>query len=415
MALTPTLLRVCTSIALFGIPLLSSLKAYDSIDEALKNGVTKGDIGLFNDYYKPKHSITAPQTLGYIQDAYFLALTMGIQYRSAFYKNMRFAVGFRGAYPIWQWHTNSDWGPSSNQGYIKRGDISLDFDPLNQMLLSDTYMEYFDGDTSIKGGRFAIQNEWIDNQVDGIWIRNRSLENLMLEFFWFERYGEASATQMSGFVEPNDNYSGYFYTAVKYYLQDIFWAKFYTFASYSVAFGMGASANAEYKFSNSKLGINLNSAGSFEFRNGAKGGDGIDFDTRFYIEGKVKDVTIGFNVGYIQSGKYSGWGSLNFINNTISPLGIGKVLSSGITDTTLFYGTLYTEIDAVSVSLLYGTASFVNPALSALHHRQNEVDLTFGFNFTQNVQGFFNLYNTHLGNDAIPNITQVQGGVSLYF
>lgn len=399
-----------------------SVLAYDSIDEALKNGITQGDIGFYTDYLKRKYN----EPLSNIQDAYYLALTMGIKYRSAFYKNMRLSVGFRAAYPIWQWHQNSLWGPSNTDpSYIQKGDMSLDFDPLNRVILSDTYLEYFDGDTGIKTGRFLISNEWINKQVDGLWIRNRSLENLMLEFYWLGRYGNASATGIQSFAEPEPHHSGYFYTAAKYYLKDLLWVKFYMFSAYSVAFGMGASTNVEYKFSSSKIGLTLNTAGSFEFSNGSKwitngnrrisGGDGIDFDSKFYVEGNVKNVSIGFNLGFIQSGKYSGWGSLNLINNTISPLGIGNVFNAGIVDTSLFYATLYTTIDKISLSLLYGTASFKNKFSDSQSHRQNEVDLTMRFNLTNNASAFFNIYNTHLGNSIIPNTTQIQAGFALSF
>ena len=295
----------------------------------------------------------------------------------------------------------------------------------NRVILSDTYLEYFDGDTDIKMGRFLIANEWMDNQVDGLWIRNRSLENLMLEFYWLGRYGTASATEIQSFAEPEPHHSGYFYTAAKYYFKDLLWVKFYMFSAYSVAFGMGASANVEYKFSSSKVGLTLNTAGSFEFNNGSKwitngnrrisGGDGIDFDSKFYVEGNVKNVSIGFNLGFIQTGKNSGWGSLNLINNTISPLGIGYIFEKGIVDTSLFYATLYTKIDKINLSLLYGTASFKNKFLNSKSHRQNEINFTMGFNFTNNISSFFNIYNTHLGNSGIPNATQIQAGFNLSF
>lgn len=401
------------------IPLLgAALFAYDGIDEALKNGITQGDVGFYTDYLTGK-------TPSQPQDAYYLAITMGIKYRSAFYKNMRLSVGFRAAYPIWQWHKNSLWGPSNaDPTYIKKGDMSLDFDPLTRMLLSDTYLEYFDKDTDIKGGRFFIENEWISNQVDGLWIRNRSFQDLMLEFFWIGQYGKVTTTSLESFKDPEPHHSGYFYTAAKYYFRDLFWTKFYMFSAYSVAFGMGISANIEYKFSSSKVGLALNTAGSFEFQNGLKwldqqrqinGGDGIDFDTRFYIKSRLKEIELGFDLGFIQSGKYSGWGSLNLLNNTISPLGIGKVFDRGIVNTSLFYTKLSTTIDQVSLALLYATASFQNKTLGAKYHRQNEIDLTMNFNFTQNVSAFFNFYNTHLKNDGIPNATQVQAGFNLSF
>lgn len=397
------------------------LKAYDSIDEALKNGITQGNVGSINNYLKTNYNDLALN----MQNAYYNAVTMGITYRSAFYKNMRLSVGFRAAYPIWQWHKDSNWGLSSGENsYIKRGDMSLDFDPFYRVLLSNTYLEYFDGDTSIKLGRFYLENEWADNQVDGLWIRNRSLESLMLEFFWIKQYAEITPTKMTAFIEPEPHKSGYFYTAVKYYLQDIFWTKLYMFSAYSVALGIGASANVEYKFSSSKIGLTLNTARSFEFTNGTKwlnsqrsikGGDGIDFDAKFYFESKVNNVLLGFNLGYIQSGKYSGWGSLNQLNNTISPLGIGNIFKHGILDTSLIYTTLYTTIDSTNLALLYGSASFIRQSLGIKHYRQNEIDLIMKFNFSQNVSAFLNLYNTHLGNSAIPNATQFQAGLILSF
>ncbi|WP_027327622.1 hypothetical protein [Helicobacter pametensis] len=406
---------------LFAPLILLPIWGYENIDEALKNGITQGDVGFVTDYLKPDYRDEDNN----IQDAYYLAITMGINYRSAFYKNMRLSVGFRAAYPLWQWHKNSLWGPSNGDStYIKRGDMSLDFDPLYRVILSDTYLEYFDGDTSIKGGRFYLENEWASNQVDGLWVRNRSLENLMLEFLWIGQYGEATPTTITAFGEPEPNHSGYFYTASKYYLKDILWAKFYMFSAYSVAFGMGSSANVEYRFSSSKLGLTLHAAGSFEFENGAKwldkakgirGGDGIDFDAKFYIQSKINGIDIGLDLGYIQSGKYSGWGSLALLNNTISPLGIGNVFNQGIVDTSLFYATLSTSFDAITLSLLYGTASFVNPQIAAKHYRQNEVDFMMSFNFTNKVSAFFNVYNTHLGNQAIPTTTELQAGVRLFF
>lgn len=393
--------------------------AYDSIDEALKNGITQGEVGLLANYLKPNYD----EAIYNMQNAYYNAVTMGIHYRSAFYKNMRLSVGFQAAYPLWQWHKNSTWGYSTGENnYIKKGDMSLDFDPFYRVLLRDTYLEYFDGDTDIKIGRFYVENEWASNQMDGLWIRNRSLESLMLEFYWIQQYAEITPIKMTALTQPHR--SGYFYTAVKYYFEDIFWSKFYMFSSYSIAFGMGVSANAEYKFSSSKVGLTLNSARSFEFANGAKwldegrsilGGDGIDFDIKAYIESKLSNVSLGFNLGYIRSGKYSGWGSLNRLNDTISPLGIGNVFKEGILDTSLFYGTLYAKIDAIDIALLYGSASFLKQALATNRYRQNEVDLIMSFHFSDNVSAFLNLYNTHLGDHAIPNATQFQTGLTLSF
>lgn len=376
---------------------LLTLGAYDNIDEALKNGVTKGSIGLYSDYYDP--FATPVADMFGLRDESYVALTMGLQYRSAFYKNMRFSVGFGAAFPIWQWHS---------------GDINLDFDSSNPILLKDTYLEYFDGDTAIKAGRFFLENEWVSNQVDGFWVRNRSLENLLLELYWIDSYGDVTPTSMSALTRYNPNWSGLTYAATKYNYTSKsweFWAKAYTSFAYSVNYVLGAGAGFEYKFSKSKIGLALNAAGSFEFSNGVSGGDGADFDMKFYVEA----AGLEFSLGYIQSGKDVGWGSLNRINNTISPLGVGNVLNSDYAlDTSVFYAGLGGTFDQVTLGLLYGVGLFTSPLIGG-RHIQNEVDFAMGFNFTNNVSAFINVYNTHLANDAIPNVIQIQGGINLSF
>lgn len=385
-----------------------SLSAYDNIDEALKNGVTKGSIGLFSDYYDPFAtgiSMTDSARRAKIfqennlQDASYVALTMELQYRSAFYKNMRFSIGFGSAFSLWQWH---------------KDDINLDFDSSAPVLLKDTFLEYFDGDTAIKAGRFFLQNEWVSNQVDGFWVRNRSLENLLLELYWIDSFGDVKGTSMSSFTRYNPNWSGLTYAATKYSLTTKnweFWAKLYTSFAYSVNYVLGAGAGVEYKFSKSKIGLTLNSAGSFEFSNGDDRGEGVDFDAKFYVEG----AGVLFSLGYIQTGKDSGWGSLNKINNTISPLGVGNVLDSSFAlNTSVIYAGLSGTFDQVTLGLIYGVGLFTSPLIGG-DHIQNEVDFAIGFSFTNNVSAFINVYNTHLGNDAIPNVIQIQGGINLSF
>lgn len=389
---------------------LLALGAYDNIDEALKNGITKGEVGLYTDYYDPFATRVANE-FG-MNDASYVALTMGLQYRSAFYKNMRFSVGFGSAFSLWQWHRNSIW--NNDPSNVRKGDINLDFDSTAPILLKDTYLEYFDGDTSIKTGRFFLANEWVSNQVDGFWVRNRSLDNLLLELYWLNSYGDVTSTCMSGFTQYNPNWSGQTYAAAKYNLTAKdweFWAKLYTSFAYSVNYVLGVTTGFEYKFSKNKIGLSLNTAGSFEFSNGVSGGDGVDFNMEFYAEGAGFE----FNLGYIQTGKDIGWGSLDRINNTISPLEVENVLDSSFAlNTSVIYAGVSGTFDQITVGLLYGVGLFTSPIING-RHIQNEIDVALEFNFTNNVSMFVNVYNTHLGNEAIPNVIQVQGGLTLSF
>ena len=118
-------------------------------------------------------------------------------------------------------------------------------------MLKDTFLEYFDGDTSIKAGRFFLSNEWVSNQVDGFWVRNRSLENLLLEMYWLYSYGDVTPTSMSALTRYNPNWSGLTHLAAKYNLttkDSELWSKLSTRIAYAVNYLLGAGGGGEYKF-----------------------------------------------------------------------------------------------------------------------------------------------------------------------
>ena len=80
---------------------------------------------------------------------------MGLAYHSAFYKYLRVAVSFRAVGVLYENDTDSIWGAGklTIQIATARAMRSRDFYINDCTKLGQSYLEYFDGNTSIKAGR----------------------------------------------------------------------------------------------------------------------------------------------------------------------------------------------------------------------------------------------------------------------
>ena len=87
-----------------GVSLLAQVAlGFESIDEALKNGVSKGDVILYGNYVglqKGGATTIGDESLGLAHYAYlgnlgYLMGNVGLSYTSGFYKNFRASIGFR--------------------------------------------------------------------------------------------------------------------------------------------------------------------------------------------------------------------------------------------------------------------------------------------------------------------------------
>lgn len=395
---------------------------FESIDEALKNGVSKGDVILYGNYVGLQKG--APTTIGdpnlglahyaYLGNLGYLVGNVGLSYTSGFYKNFRASLGFRAVASFYDAHAGF-FAPTGG-----RGDTRADFFNQNQAAIAESFIEYFDGDTSVKGGRIAIANDWVNTLADGIWVRNRSFEKLLLEAFWVNDYGRIDYYQMTRFYRPTK--VGIYHAGAKYYiLNDALTARIYTYFAPPIFTAIGGRVDGKISFLDFELKGNVGYAYSIEHENtlatsgivnSHKDGNALYAQASFGLP-NVFDIA----VGYIHTGKESGWGSLAMMGNTIDPFFVwgGKVLKTQ-PNVNLIYAQLATKVERFNFLLTYG-ASFYDYVAGTTRTKanQNELNLAMEIGFTRNVIGVINVLNTHMDSLGIPTMTQVNGGLRLMF
>lgn len=393
---------------LFFIFIIQALWGYDSIDEALKNGISRGDLIFFGDYQglsKGRATIITPKNLatyGYLGNTGYLFGNVGLSYTSGFYKNIRAAIGFRAGVPLWNLNKNL-------QTPYGKGDASKDFFNQNQATLSESFFEYFDGDTNIKAGRIIIPNEWINTMTDGVWIRNRSFKNLMLEGFWINDYGRVAYYQMTQFNKTNPySNAGLFNLSVKYYFLPTLTLKAYTFFTPKIFTAFGSRLEGKYEGSKIYFGGNIGFTYSIEGDKIYSGfaHNAYALDSKIFFGMKYFEIA----AGYINTSRNSGWGNLGIIGDNIDPFFVwgGKAIKTQVNGN-LIYGSISANIDKFKFSLIYGSTSY------GISSRQNELDFSTEINFTQNISGILNLTNTHKDDINIPTLTEINGGIRLSF
>ncbi|MCE3039922.1 Opr family porin [Helicobacter anatolicus] len=380
--------------------------AYDNIDEALKNGVTKGDIILFGDYQKLSSkgsSIITPNNLStyaYLGNTGYILGNVRLGYTSGFYKNVRAAISFAAALPIYNHHTNLPL-PTGNT------DSQKDFFNRNQAAIGESFLEYFDGDTNIKLGRIYLANEWSNMLSDGFWFRNKTINKLLIEAFWAKTYGRIDYYQMTDFREINSlSLFGIANLGIKYdILDELLSLKAYSYFAPNVFTAFGTRINALFNIWNLKIGGEFGATYSIQHPSNTK--NAYVIDTNAFINYKEY---LSFKIGYIHTSKDSGMGNLNILGDTITPFFVwgGKAIRTQ-KNANLFYGSLNAKFQQFTFSLTYGTTSF------GTHYRQNEIDFTTEIGITNNVFMLFNLLNTHLDSQVIPTTTQINGGIRLRF
>lgn len=395
---------------------------FESIDEALKNGVSKGDVILYGNYVGLQRGgvmSVGDEGLGLAHYAYignlgYLVGNVGLSYTSGFYKNFRASLGFRAVASFYDAHTGF-FAPTGG-----RGDTRADFFNQNQAAIAESFIEYFDGDTSVKAGRIAIANDWVNMLTDGVWVRNRSFEKLLLEAFWVNDYGRIDYYQMTRFYRPTK--VGVYYTGLKYYiLNDALSAKLYTYFAPPIFTAVGGRIDGKVSFLDFELKGNVGYAYSIEHNNtlatsgiinSHKDANALYAQASFGLP-NVFDVA----VGYIHTGKESGWGSLAMMGNTIDPFFVwgGKVLKTQ-PNVNLIYAQIATKVERFNFLLTYG-ASFYDYVSGTTRTKanQNELNLAMEIGFTHNVIGVINVLNTHMDSMGVPTMTQVNGGLRLMF
>lgn len=412
---------------------IGSTLAYDTIDEALQNGISNGDVVLYGSSTNISGAGLVPNTGSDLNNNGYVAGSIGLAYRSGFYKTWRFMVSFRAAQAFFETNENSVWLNDSNSpnrtGSV--GDASKDFYSNYRAMLGQSYLEYFDGDTSVRTGRIFAKSEWVDRLIDGVYIRNKSLENTLIEAFWAKSSGYVQYNKMTGMyaINPYTN-TGLTNISIQHTLWDLLSLKVYGIFTPSMFNAAGFKAALKYEVSNSYMGVSTNFTTSFEGSRSLVNnttGNGFVFDIRAFVGVKdfIQNMRNGLEIsgGYIISGT-NGIGSLNIIGNNVSPFFMwgGKAFLLG-SDVALAFGKMNFSINRISLALVYGSTRFHNPysmasfgRIQGAYDRVNEVNFLLEFGTSEHSSLLLNVLNTH-GGDMVyyPHTTAVNLGVKLAF
>lgn len=400
----------------------SLMFGYENIDDALSNGISNGDVVFYGVH---TNDTTSQQGVANANAGYG-AGSIGLAYRSEFYKNVRFMISFRASSMFYQLHTDSLWGNDINSPNREgsKGDGSMDFYANYRTMLGQSYIEYANGKTTVQAGRIFAKAQWADRLIDGVLISNKSLKDTLIEVFWAKNNGYVQYNKMTAMSNVNPyNVAGLFGGRVKHsFFSDILSLEGFYNGAPSIFNAFGVKLSTKYTHSSTYLGGSASVSSTFEGSNSLKGSnkDSFVFDIRAYVG--VKDFFessangLELSGGFIQSGA-NGIGSLNIIGNNVSPFFMwgGRAFLLG-DEASLGFGKINFTINRLSLALVYGSTRFYLPNTAQNFDRVNEVNVLCEVGVSEHFMVLFNLLNTHGGNKLYyPHQNALHFGLKLSF
>lgn len=410
---------------------------YTNLDSALLNGNKRVDLLIFGDYLASQNGIYTNNLFGdskRVGNLGYINAQVGLGYTTGFYYNLRFAVSFRATQALLNFNhaMRKDFTPNTANSVF--GDSSV--------ALGETFLEYFDGDTAVKLGRFQPISEWISHLVDGILVQNGSFKNLVLEGLWAYDYGRVSYYEISPFRALGD--FGYFNVGARYYLfgnqrnlKDSTYIN--AFASFvpNIFVTLGVRAHWAKVFSNTFwMGVNAGFTGSIEDHSHIRSFN----NNTFFIDAKVMAgiKNIDFMVGYAGSGA-AGMGSIgalgagsgtqidmnNAFYKNVQPFFVwgGRAIKMGANAHLLYAAGRFSFFDSkLNAYVAYGVTFFngtryyggVRANGSAITGLiQNEIDAMVEFKITNTLSAISHITTTF--NKGVSNSFELNGGVRFMF
>ena len=381
----------------------SNLIFANSFIDALKSGTKEGDINLIFDFNNAK-----PQK-GEDDDFYknnsYLVTSFGLYYQSAFYENFRLNLGFRGALPLYEGNRNSTYT-------YGKGDAARDF--TTKAMIARSYLEYFDGDTSIKAGRVEAPNEILFYQFDGISIQNKTLGFMLIDFMWMNQYGNALDNQLVQFFPIMDKdgklakYGGSYYLGFTFEFIEYLKFKLYAMSAPDIYTFVGATVNVNVPY----FSASTTFVQGFEHKLSHYANQ-LSYVFSIDLQANVDPFYAG--LGYIKTSKDAGEGSLDIAGITLYPFLVDGYFVEKYRDVNLIYGKLGISIaDMLSLDGIYGYRTLKkrssNGTTDNTTYAGGEVDLYFNWQATENMNAILYYTNSHPfsnpSSDPIPNINR---------
>lgn len=376
--------------------LASAAFAGDSLDQAFKDGKFSGDLSVFSE---TRHVNKGEKSIYYNNTSYVVG-SVGLNYETAPLYDFKLVTGFRAAAPFWQRHKNL-------RTLHGKGDSTERIYENDRVLLSNLYLEYSAFDTVVKIGRQEMVTDWIGRYNDGVRITNNSISNLTLDALWTRAQGRATNKEMWGFTDRNKDHGGVFNVGATYKFESGFSAKAYALHANDIFTGVGGKAMFDGQINDDwGAGGMIHYAQSDEKK---KKDDGKMFEATAYA--KFKDHQ--FTLGYTQSGKKIGWGSLNLTGDHIVPFEEGDVMYER--DARTIYGMLSTSIEKLSLTGLLGTTSYRLKGGDDTRYRQSEFSAWLSYPITQSLKAMLIYDQTFKAQPGYPALRQIGAGLTYSF
>ncbi|MCD8213819.1 MAG: Opr family porin [Campylobacter sp.] len=374
--------------------LLCTQASGTTLEEAFKNGKTSGDISLF---YESRHVNSGEKSV-YFNDTAWAIGSVSLKYETDYFKNFKAVIGFRGSAPIYEDDRHFDTGHG-------RGDSTERIYKDNRFMLSNLYLEYNAYDTVIKIGRQETSFDWITKVNDGVSIVNNSISNLTLDAIWTRARGKVQLNEMFKVKKINKN-SGMFAAGATYKFDMGLAVRGYAMHADDIFTGGGAKLMYDGSVSEN---LSVGGMAHFAKTDERKNEDGKIFEGTAYA--KYKDVK--FTLGYVQTGKKNGWGSLNKAGDKIVQFEEGDVMYER--DVRTYYGMLSAAVQKLSIDAIFGTTEYKLKGGDDKNYRQNELSLWFGYPITDNLAAQLTFDRTFKKQPGYPSLTQVSAGLSYKF
>ena len=384
---------------------------------ALRGGEKSGDINLLFSLNRSSPTMGA-QNGGIFQNSSYLATSFGLYYKSAFYGYFRLNLGFRGAVPLWEQSRKTAFSGGS-------GSAARDFWDSNIAMVARSYLEYFDGDTSVKAGRIEDKTDMIDKHIDGVWVSNKSLGWLLIDAIYINQVGRVLDREMSGFEKftrynnvngiatksGTSKYGGAYYLGLDFEATEWLHLKVYGLTSPQIYSFIAGRASAKSEYFSASAGY----VGGIEHQQSAftNQSNKSNFSHLVHIDLNGQyDSQYGLfyaTLGYRNTQGKVGIGSLDWSGNSFNPFFYfsGDALHLA-KDLQLVYGKLGFSVDFLDIYLVYGYNFFkgVNTSTNKIDSAQGEVNLYFDWKFSDFSSVILHFLNTHGGKNAIPNNTR---------
>ena len=358
----------------------------DELSDALKNGKVSGDVALT---YESRNVDRQVRT--YYADTAYSVGSIGLNYETAKFYNFSANVGFRAYQPVWQ----DDSHFVTAHG---KGDASERFyeDGSNKhMELANAYLAYATKDIVVKAGRQELSTEWLTKYHDAVTAMVTPFNNAQIEMIYSQKRYRVDPREFFSATDINGN-DGIYKLGFSYQLSNEIKAKVYTLVAPENYEIYGGKVNYDTKINDVGLGLLTHYMETRE--------DFMEDGKMLELVGYASYAGYKATLGYVKTGKESGWGSAANYGDTVVPFEEGDQMYVPNARTT--YVMLSKTIADVSLTGLYGVTKY---AINDGQFSKNEFDVWASYNFTKQLSGTlgFAVTNEDKKDGSVPDLTQI--------